>query len=82
MLCCRFLDSSIPNGMLDDRAENILFFGLPGTGKTHAASAVGYELVFLGYPMLFIPTFRLVSRLQRAKRDYELERELRHLHRF
>jgi DNA replication protein DnaC len=65
-----------------DRAENILFFGLPGTGKTHAAAAVGYELVHLGYRVLFIPTFRLVGRLLRAKRDYELERELRRLDRF
>ncbi|MCA9988113.1 MAG: IS21-like element helper ATPase IstB [Anaerolineales bacterium] len=65
-----------------DRAENVLFFGLPGTGKSHAAAAVGYELVQLGYRVLFIPTFRLVGRLLRAKRDYELERELRRLDRF
>lgn len=65
-----------------DRAENVLFFGLPGTGKSHAAAAVGYELVHLGYRVLFIPTFRLVGRLLRAKRDYELERELRRLDRF
>lgn len=69
-------------GGFADRAENILFFGLPGTGKSHAAAAVGYELVYLGYSVLFSPTFRLVGRLLRAKRDYELERELRRLDRF
>lgn len=70
------------DGGFADRAENILFFGLPGTGKSHAAAAVGYELIYLGYPVLFVPTFRLVGRLLRAKRDYELERELRRLDRF
>ena len=69
-------------GGFADRAENILFFGLPGTGKTHAAAAVGYELIFQGYQLLFAPTFRLVGRLLKAKRDYELERELRRLDRF
>jgi DNA replication protein DnaC len=69
-------------GGFANRAENILFFGLPGTGKTHAAAAVGYELVHLGYPVLFVPTFRLVGRLLKARRDYELERELRRLDRF
>ncbi len=69
-------------GGFADRAENILFFGLPGTGKTHAAAAVGFELVYRGYAVLFTPTFRLVGRLLRAKRDYELERELRRLDRF
>jgi len=34
------------------------------------------------YSVLFTPTFKLVSGLLRAKRDYELERELRRLDRF
>lgn len=64
------------------RAENILIFGLPGTGKTHLATALGYEWVQRNYSVLFIPTFKLVGGLLRAKRDYELERELRRLDRF
>lgn len=64
------------------RAENILIFGLPGTGKTHLAAALGYEWVQHNYSVLFIPTFKLVGRLLHAKRDYELERELRRLDRF
>ena len=65
-----------------DRAENVLLFGLPGRGKTHVAAAVGHELVAAGRRVLFSPTFRIVDRLLRAKRDLELERELRRLDRF
>lgn len=64
------------------RAENILIFGLPGTGKTHLAAALGYEWVQRSYSVLFTPTFKLVGRLLRARRDYELEPELRRLDRF
>lgn len=74
--------AQLATGEFADRAENALFFGLPGTGKTHAASAVGHSLVLSGRTVLFTPTFKLVNRLLRAKRDYELEVELRRLDRF
>jgi DNA replication protein DnaC len=70
------------DGEFIDRAENILIFGLPGTGKTHLATALGHEWVQRNYSVLFTPTFKLVGGLLRAKRDYELERELRRLDRF
>ncbi len=69
-------------GKFIERAENILVFGLPGTGKTHLATALGYEWVQRNYSVLFTPTFKLVGGLLRAKRDYEMERELRRLDRF
>ena len=69
-------------GDLLDRAENLLFFGLPGTGKTHLAAALGYEWIYNDRSVLFMPTYQLVGRLLRAKRDLELERELRRLDRF
>jgi len=69
-------------GAFIDRAENILIFGMPGTGKTHLAAALGHEWVQRSCSVLFIPTFKLVGGLLRAKRDYELERELRRLDRF
>jgi DNA replication protein DnaC len=64
------------------RAENLLLFGLPGTGKTHLAAALGHAWVHQHHSVLFTPTFKLVGQLLRAKRDYELERELRRLDSF
>jgi DNA replication protein DnaC len=73
---------SLCAGDFVDRAENLLIFGLPGRGKTHFAAAVGYELVQRERRVLFTPTYRVVGQLLRAKRDLELERELRRLDRF
>ena len=72
----------LSSGGFVERAENLLFFGLPGTGKTHLAAAIGHELVQRGISVLFIPVFKLVGRLLHAKRNYELERELRRLDNF
>lgn len=72
----------LATGEFADRAGNALFFGLPGTGKTHAACGVAHALVQSGRSVFFTPTFKLVGRLLRAKRDYELEAELRRLDRF
>lgn len=46
-----------------ERAVNVLAFGLPGFGKSHAASAIGHALVDAGHSVLFIPTYQLVQEL-------------------
>lgn len=69
-------------GKFVDRAENLLIFGLPGRGKTHFAAAIGYELTQQSRSVYFTPTYRLVDRLLRARRDLMLEIELRRLDRF
>jgi DNA replication protein DnaC len=65
-----------------ERAQNVLCFGLPGRGKTHAAAALGYALVQRGHSVLFSPTFRLVQELLAAKRDLALPRALQRLDAF
>ena len=69
----------LAEGAFLDRAANVLAFGLPGTGKTHAAAAIGHALVERGHSVLFVPTFKLVQDLLAAKRDLELPRALRKL---
>lgn len=72
----------LAKGEFLDRAVNVLAFGLPGTGKTHAACALGHALVDAGHSVLFTPTFQLVQELLAAKRELELPRALRKLDRF
>jgi DNA replication protein DnaC len=68
--------ATLCDGGFVERGENLLVFGLPGRGKTHAVAAIGHELIQRGYRVLFTPTYALVQRLLTAKRDLRLEREL------
>jgi DNA replication protein DnaC len=63
-------------------ATNVLAFGLPGVGKSHAMCAVGHALIDRGHAVLFMPTYSLVQELLAAKRDLELPRALRKLDQF
>ena len=72
----------LSSGGFLERADNVLIFGLPGTGKTHAACALGHALAHAGHSVLFMPTFQLVQELLAAKRDLTLPRALRRLDAF
>lgn len=61
------------------RRENVLVFGKPGSGKTHALCAVAEQLVLQGRPVLFSTCSLLVQELLAAKRDLRLERLLKKL---
>jgi len=69
----------LADGTFLEQATNGLLFGLPGTGKTHAAAALGHALIQKGHSVLFAPTYRLVQDLLAAKRDLALPRALRKL---
>jgi DNA replication protein DnaC len=61
------------------RAENVLAFGNPGSGKTHLLCAIAQELVHQGHQVLYTPCSHLVQQLLVAKRDLELPRALKRL---
>jgi DNA replication protein DnaC len=63
-------------------ATNVLAFGLPGVGKSHAMCAVGHALIDRGHTVLFMPTYSLVQELLAAKRNLDLPRALRKLDHF
>jgi DNA replication protein DnaC len=69
----------LASGDFLERAANVLCFGLPGRGKTHAACALGHALVRRGHSVLYAPTFRVVQDLLAAKRDLALPRALQKL---
>jgi DNA replication protein DnaC len=70
---------SLVEGSFVDRRENVLAFGVPGSGKTHLLCAVGQELVRLGRRVQFWTTGLLVQELLVAKRDLKLSRVLKRL---
>jgi DNA replication protein DnaC len=65
-----------------DKAINVLAFGRPGVGKSHASCAIGHELVTAGHSVLFTPAYQLVQELLAAKRALDLPRALRKLDAF
>jgi len=73
---------SLCDGSLLDRAENVLAFGGPGTGKSHLIWGIGHELVSRGRSVLAVPAYALVQRLIGAKRALRLPQELKRLDRF
>lgn len=69
----------LATGAFLETATNVLAFGLPGVGKSHALCAVGHALVEAGHSVLFAPAYAIVQELLSAKRDLELPRALRKL---
>ena len=73
---------SIIDGGFLDRKENILAFGLPGSGKTHLLCAIAHAQIESGRRMLFTSCSFLVQKLLVAKKNLELEKLIRKLSRY
>jgi DNA replication protein DnaC len=73
---------SLLSGDFLDRRENVLVFGPPGSGKTHALNGLSLELVRTGRRVLFTKCSLLVQELLKAKRDLDLKGLLRELSRW
>lgn len=57
-------------------AEDLVFYGQTGRGKTHMATALGIAATSAGYPVRFWQTAQPVPRLGEAKREGTLDRLL------
>lgn len=57
-------------------AANLLAFGFPGVGKSHALAAPGHALVHAGHAVLSVPAYAFVQYLLDAKRTLELPHAL------
>lgn len=57
-------------------AEDLVFYGQTGRGKTHMATALGIAATSAGRPVRFWQTAQLVPQLGRAKREGTLDRLL------
>jgi DNA replication protein DnaC len=77
----RQMRSLLDGGFLE-RADNVLVFGNPGSGKTHMLQAIGQDLVRQGHRMLFITCEMLVQELLIAKRDLKLSRLIKKYSRY
>jgi DNA replication protein DnaC len=76
------LVAQLCEGTIVDRAENVLAFGNPGTGKTHLVCGIAQELVRNGRSVFFTHAYALVQHLVAAKRDLRLPQEIKRLDRF
>jgi DNA replication protein DnaC len=64
------------------KGANLLLFGPPGSGKSHAAAALGRALIENGYRVLFMRTADMVQRLQAERQALQLAAAIAKLDRF
>ena len=73
---------TLRDGSFLDRRENILIFGKPGSGKSHALAALLEQLILQGRSLLFTTCSLLVQQLLIAKRDLRLPKLIKHMSSF
>jgi len=62
-----------------ERGENVILLGPPGVGKTHLAVALGVKAAEAGHRVLFLTLETLLTRLNRARAENRLDRQLQQL---
>jgi DNA replication protein DnaC len=70
---------TLREGTFLQRRENVLLFGRPGSGKSHALAALAEQLTQRGHSMLWTKCSLLVQQLLAAKRDLRLPKMIKQL---
>ena len=65
-----------------EKAENIVFLGSSGVGKTHLATSIGIVAASKRYSTYFIKCHDLLQQLKRAKLENRLENKLKYINRY
>jgi len=52
------------------KAQNIVFIGQPGTGKTHLSISLGLKALGAGYTVLFTTVWDMITTLQSSRADH------------
>ena len=71
--------AQLSQGYFLSDATNIIFYGTPGSGKTHLALALGRELCLAQHKVKFFTACELVQQLVRAKNDLSLSKYFKRL---
>jgi len=79
--CCHFSISGAPRAQIQElasltfieRAENIVFLGPSGVGKSHLAQALAYRAVMAGIKTRFITAADLMLQLATARKQERLQ---------
>jgi DNA replication protein DnaC len=72
----------LATGIFMDKAENVLIFGNPGTGKTHLSIALAREWCLTGRKVKFYQAYELVQDLLIAKRNLEMGKLIKRINQY
>lgn len=59
-----------------DKKANIIFLGLPGTGKTHLSVALALTTLGHGKTVLFTSVWDMINSLQQSRADYSYQKKI------
>jgi DNA replication protein DnaC len=73
---------SISSSKFYDEALNIVFIGNPGVGKTHLATAIGYEVAIKRNSVYFIKFNKLITILKNAYHEGTFDKRVKHFFKY
>lgn len=66
----------LASGRFIEKAENVIFLGPPGVGKTHLSIALGLEAIKKGHEVKFLTLAQLIKSVEKTDNDAELRHRL------